>query len=155
MLQAQANIKKINDVRQADGEEHTISKDDDEPQLMGEARTAMKELIDMNTSPVNTLSLEQKVAMLNTDQRRIFDKVKAHFLHQKEYEANKCACNLTPLRMSVSGVGGTGKLFLIEIIKLLVGHLWPTDDLTCTNWLSSFQCRWHHNPQALTVICGA
>ena len=69
--------------------------------------------------------------MLNTDQKRVFDKVKAHFLHQKEHEANKCACNLTPLRMFVSGVGGTDKSFLIETIKSLVGHLWPTDDLTC------------------------
>ena len=50
MLQAQANIKKINDARQADGEEHTISKEDDEPQLMSEARAATKELFDMNTS---------------------------------------------------------------------------------------------------------
>ena len=131
MLQAQTNIKKINDARQADGEEHTISKEDDEPQLMSEARAAMKELFDMNTNQPDTLSLEHGVAMLNTDQRRVFDKVKAHFLHQKEYEANKCACNLTPLRMFVSGVGGTGKSFLIETIKSLVSQLWPTDDLTC------------------------
>ena len=74
MLQTQASIKKINDARQADGEEHKISKDD-EPQLMGEARAAMKELFDMNTNPADTLSLEQRVAMLNTDQRRVFDKV--------------------------------------------------------------------------------
>ena len=47
ILQAQASIKKINDARQADGEEHKISKEDDEPQLMGEARAAMKELFDM------------------------------------------------------------------------------------------------------------
>ena len=68
MLQPQANIKKINDPRQADGEEHKISKEDDEPQLMGEARAAMRELFDMNTNPADTLSLEQRVAMLNTDQ---------------------------------------------------------------------------------------
>ena len=37
ILQAQASIKKINDARQADCEEHKISKEDDEPQLMGEA----------------------------------------------------------------------------------------------------------------------
>ena len=131
ILQAQASIKKINDARQADGEEHTISKEDDEPQLMGEARAAMKDLFDINTNQPDTLSLEQRVAMLNTDQRRVFDKVKAHFLHQKEHEANKCACDFTPLRMFVSGVGGTGKPFLIKTIKSLVGHLWPSDDLTC------------------------
>ena len=97
MLHAQANFKKINEARQADGEEHKISKEDDEPHLMGEARAAMKDLFDINTNQPDTLSLEQRVAMLNTDQRCVFDKVKAHFLHQKEQEASKCACDLTPL----------------------------------------------------------
>ena len=68
ILQAQASIKKINDARQADGEEHKISKEDDEPQLVGEARAAMKDLFDINTNQPDTLSLEQRVAMLNTDQ---------------------------------------------------------------------------------------
>ena len=131
MLQVRANIKKINDARQADGEEHKMSKQDDDPQLMGEARTAMKELFDMNAHPANTLSLEQRVDMLNTDQRRIFDKVKGHLLHQQQHEANECSCDLTPLRMFVSGVGGTGKSFLIETVKALVHDLWPSDDLTC------------------------
>ena len=70
-----------------DGKEHTISKEDDEPQLMGEARAAMKELFDMNTNQPDTLSLEQRVAMLNTDQRCVFDRMRAHFLHQKEHKA--------------------------------------------------------------------
>ena len=131
MLQVRANIKKINDARQADGEEHKISKQDDDPQLMGEARTAMKELFNMNAHPADTLSLEQRVDMLNTDQRRIFDKVKGHLLHQQQHEANECSCDLTPLRMFVSGVGGTGKSFLIETVKALVHDLWPSDDLTC------------------------
>ena len=51
MLQARANIKQINDARQADGEEHKISKQDGDPQLLGEAKTAMKELFDMNAHP--------------------------------------------------------------------------------------------------------
>ena len=131
MLQARANIKKINDARQAAGEEHKISKQDDDPQLMGEARTAMKELFDINARPNDTLSLEQRVGMLNADQRRIFDKVKSHLLHQ-QHDANQCVCEyFTPLQMFVSGVGGTGKSFLIETVKLLVRHLWPSDDLTC------------------------
>ena len=33
--------------------------------------------------------------------------------------------------MFVSGVGGTGKSFLIEAIKALIGDIWPTNDLTC------------------------
>lgn len=35
------------------------------------------------------------------------------------------------MRMFVSGVGGTGKSFLIEAIRGLVVSLWPTDDITC------------------------
>ena len=33
--------------------------------------------------------------------------------------------------MFVSGVGGTGKSFLIEAIKALVISVWPLDDLVC------------------------
>ena len=65
--------------------------------------------------------------MLNADQRRVFEKVKNQQLHK----GNKCQCNLEPLRMFVSGVGGTGKSFLIETIKALVDQLWPCEDLTC------------------------
>ena len=32
--------------------------------------------------------------------------------------------------MFISGVGGTGKSFLIEAIKLLVGKIWPSKELT-------------------------
>ena len=85
----------------------------------------------MNAHPADTLSLEQRVNMLNTDQRRIFDKVKGHLLHQQQHEANECSCDLTPLRMFVNDVGGTGKSFLIETVKSLVHDLWTSDDLTC------------------------
>ena len=129
ILQARANIKQINDARQADGEEHKISKQDDDPQLLGDTKTAMKELFDMNAHPADTLSLKQRVAMLNADQSCIFDKVKDHLLHQ-QHETDECSCNLSPLRMFVSGVGGTGKSFLIETVKALVHDLCPSDDLT-------------------------
>ena len=65
MLEAQSNTKKINEVRHADREEK-ISKDD-EPQLMGEAKTAMNDVIDMNVKSSSDLSLEPRVAMLNAD----------------------------------------------------------------------------------------
>ena len=58
MLEAQSNVK-INETIHADHEEK-ISKDD-EPQLMGEAKTAM------NVNSSSNLSLESRVAMLNTD----------------------------------------------------------------------------------------
>ena len=101
-----ADVKKINEARHADGEEK-ISKEDDEPQLMGEAKTAMNDVIDMNVKSSSDLSLESRVAMLNADQQRIFD-VKSHLLHRQQHEEKKCHCSdLKPLRMFVSGVGGT------------------------------------------------
>ena len=36
---------------------------------------------------------------------------------------------MTLLRMFVSDVGGTGKSFLIEAIKLLVGKIWPSKEV--------------------------
>jgi len=56
MLEAQSNVKKINEARHADHEEK-ISKDD-EPQLMGEAKTAMN-VIDMNINSFSDLSLDR------------------------------------------------------------------------------------------------
>ena len=60
MLKAQSNIKKINEARQADGVEEKVNKEDDDPQLMGEAKTAMKEVVEMNNS--DTLTLEDRKA---------------------------------------------------------------------------------------------
>ena len=132
MLEAQSNIKEINEARHADGEEEKISKEDNDPQLMGEARTAMDDVADMNVKSSTDLPLESRVAMLNADQRRIFDNVKSHLLHQQQHEEKKCHCSdLKPLRMFVSGVGGTGKSFLIEAIKALIADIWPTNNLTC------------------------
>ena len=67
--------------------------------------------------------------MLNQDQRRVFDNVKAHFQHQQRHETNKCSRDFVPLRLFVSGVGGTGKSFLIEAIKTLVESLWSSENL--------------------------
>ena len=62
--------------------------------------------------------------MLNADQRHIFDTMQSHLLHQKQYETIECQCDdLKPLWMFISGVSGTGKSFLIEAIKLLVGNI--------------------------------
>ena len=98
---------------------------------MGEAKTAMNDVLDMNVNSGNSLSLEDRIAMLNADQRRVFDRVKDHLLHHQRHETNECQCDLKPLQMFVSGVGGTGKSFLIETIKALVTSIWPSDDLTC------------------------
>ena len=130
VLEAQSHIKNINDARQAEGEEEKINKEEDKPQLMGEAKTAMEDMFDMNANVQNDLTLAERVDMLNADQKHIFDKVKSHLLHQKMHENKTCHCNFKPLHM-FGGVGGTGKSFLIEAIKLLVAGIWPSDDVTC------------------------
>ena len=85
---SQSNIKKINEARLTNGKEERVSEDDD-PQLMGEAKTVMN-MFDMNGNSCDELSLEDRVAMLNADQRRIFDAVKSHLLHQQQHKANEC-----------------------------------------------------------------
>ena len=82
MLEAQSNIKKINEAKHADGEK--ISKDD-EPQLMGEAKTAMNNITDVNIKSFSDLSLESRVAKLYADQQHTFD-VQSHLLHQQQHE---------------------------------------------------------------------
>ena len=44
MLKARLNVKKINDARQEEGKEEKLNKEDDEPQLFGEAKAAMDEM---------------------------------------------------------------------------------------------------------------
>ena len=108
MLEVQSNIKKINEARHANGKEEKVNKDDD-PQLMGEAKTAMNDMFDMNVNSGDKLSLDDRVAMLNADQRHIFDGVNSHFLYQRQHEANEC---LTLNRFECLSV----------VSEVLVGH---------------------------------
>ena len=50
---------------------------------MGEAKTAMKEVVEINANNSDTLTLEDRITMLNDDQRRIFDKMKYHLFPSK------------------------------------------------------------------------
>uniref|UniRef100_A0A1X7VTP9 ATP-dependent DNA helicase n=1 Tax=Amphimedon queenslandica TaxID=400682 RepID=A0A1X7VTP9_AMPQE len=93
---------------------------------------AVAHVADMHINVPN-LTLEQREAMLNVDQKRIFDKIKTHLLSQKERGdllENECSRlllrldNIKPLRMFIIGVGGTGKSFLIVAIKCLVDDIW-------------------------------
>uniref|UniRef100_A0A1X7VF61 ATP-dependent DNA helicase n=1 Tax=Amphimedon queenslandica TaxID=400682 RepID=A0A1X7VF61_AMPQE len=78
------------------------------------------------------MHINQRETMLNVDHKRIFDKIKSHLISQKEREdllENESSRllrldNIKPLRMFISGVGGTGKSFLIEAIKCLVDDIW-------------------------------
>ena len=67
--------------------------------------------------------------MLNADQRCGFED---HLLHQKRHKDKQCQQDdYVPLSMFVSGVGGTGKSFLIKAIKALIKSLWSSNDLLC------------------------
>ena len=105
-MDAQSKIKEINKARDADGVQQKVSKEDNNPQL------------------------DERVAMLNGDQRRIYDSVMNHLHHHKQHDDGDCHCDIKPLRLFVSGVGGTGKSFLIEAIKLLVHRILGSAELT-------------------------
>ena len=125
-LAAQSTITKINDARHKtveDEKEESEEDDDDGPQLMGEAKSATDDASGMNDYPPDKLDLETRVGMLNADQRQIFDRVKEHLFHEKRHEDGTCQCDIKPLRMFISGVGGTGKSLLIEAISALVASI--------------------------------
>ena len=132
MLKARETLKNINDARQADPAERLDNKEDDDPHIQGEAKSAMKDIVDINTKKCGDLPLEERVNMLNADQRRVYDNVHSHMLHEKQHEDGQCKCNkIEPLRMFISGVGGTGKSFLIDAIRAMVCTIWPAEDLVC------------------------
>uniref|UniRef100_A0A1X7VSE4 Uncharacterized protein n=1 Tax=Amphimedon queenslandica TaxID=400682 RepID=A0A1X7VSE4_AMPQE len=87
LLEAEHNWKKIVNARNKAGftEELPDNKEYDEPQLLGEIMTAVADIDDMHINVPN-LTLEQREAMLNVDQKRIFDKIKSHLISQKEHE---------------------------------------------------------------------
>ena len=87
---------------------------------LGQAKSAMQDVLDINTKE-SDLTLHERVMMLNADQRRIY--VKNHLLHQLQHEAEECSCDFKPF---ISGVGGTGKSFLIEAVKCLIDSIWPS-----------------------------
>ena len=134
ILEAQSNSKDNKDARAANKDDDNDKMEDDEPQLIGQIKDAMNDINEMDSG--SSLTLQQRESMLNADQKRIFDNVKSHLLNQLEYEKKsakekeKCQ-QIKPLHMFISGVGGTGKSFLIEAIKALVRSLWPSSKQTC------------------------
>ena len=109
MLKVQAKLKAISDARKPNAADEETSKElDDHPQLLGEAKSDMQDVHGMNDNKTNDLTFDDRVEMLNLDQRRIFENIKAHLRHQVKHE---CSCTFKPLRMFVSGVGGTGRSY--------------------------------------------
>ena len=134
MLKAKENV---NEARQAAEENVPMSEpmeEDEGPQVAGEATSAMHDVANLQDNEDGGPSLEELVLSLNVDQARIFERIKQHFEHQVQHEKNMCKCSdLKPLNMFVSGVGGTGKSFLIKTIRAHVSKVWydQSDSLLC------------------------
>lgn len=70
--------------------------------------------------------LDEQIAKLNSDQKRVFDnvieKIETYIKEMKSDDPsqNKRRLPKEPLRQFVSGVGGTGKSFLINVIRLYI-----------------------------------
>ena len=79
-------------------------------------------------------SFDDLVSSLSVDQSCIFRHVKDRLEHQVRHESDACKCSdWKPLHMFISGVGGTGKSFLIKTIRTLVSEIWhdKTESLLC------------------------
>ena len=67
MLRANSNVKIINETRNSLLEEKSTEQDD-EPQLIGEAKAAIKDISDLNiTECTDNATLQEREAMLNAD----------------------------------------------------------------------------------------
>ena len=134
MLQAQAKVRRINEVRKEEEvpADEDAAVEDEGIKIIGEAEAAMHDVHDMD---YDTIDLLERIGLLNEDHRRIFEQVVDHLHHQRRHETDDCKCrDLKPLHMFVSGVGGTGKSFLIETIRSQIKEIWKyhaSDDTTC------------------------
>jgi hypothetical protein len=125
MLKANERVQKINEARKAQEENvptDTGPVEDNGPQVAGEATSAMNDVLDLHQNNDNDgPSLQELVSSLNADQARVYERVKSHLEHQLVHEKSQCKCtDFRPLHMFVSGVGGTGKSFLIKTIRALL-----------------------------------
>ena len=94
---------------------------DEGPQVTGEATSVMHDVADLQHSDNSGPSLDELASSLYADQTRFFDMIKCQLQHQVQHETGTCKCSdLKPLHMFISGVGGTGKSFLIKAIRALV-----------------------------------
>ena len=95
MLEAQQQVQEITDARQKNStvvERHEDNENMlDDPQIIGEAKSAMHDMIGLQDN--DTLTLDKRIDMLNSDQKRIFNNVKKHLVHQRKHELKQCKCN--------------------------------------------------------------
>ena len=138
MLAARENVHRMNEDRQAEVEDVPCLRPMRRMKVLvaGEATSAMHDVANFQEARDNTTSFEELVSSLkfNIDQKRVFQLVKYHLEHQLQHENGGCKCtDMKPLHMFVSGVGGTGKSFLIKTIRALATQVWQNekDSLLC------------------------
>ena len=99
MLKSQDSVEKMNESRQA--QEQNISalqpvEDDCGPQVVGEATSAINDVLDLNQNhdgdDATATSFEELVSSLNADQARMYEQVKSHLEHQALHENDTCKC---------------------------------------------------------------
>ena len=56
----------------------------------------MQDVFDMNVNAGNVLSLDERIKMLNSDQRHVFCRVKDHLLDQKWHQCQQDDMYLSP-----------------------------------------------------------
>ena len=94
--------------------------------ISGVAATAMDDIRECNT--VHEVNIKEHIQMLNSDQQRAFNNLNDHLNHQYRHEHGECDCAaFKPIHMFISGVGGTGKSFLIETIRSQVNEIWKVN----------------------------
>ena len=72
ILALQGTVKKIDEAREADVEDEKPEyEEDNDPQVEGEAKAAMQDVVDMHDNAADTITLEERVDMLNADQTRL------------------------------------------------------------------------------------
>ncbi len=93
--------------------------------LQGMAKSHLDRHLELDLD-VDPITLDRRLSMLNDDQSRVYKKITGHLLHELDHEKGACKCtDIKPLQMFVSGVGGTGKSFLIQALRAFVKATWP------------------------------
>jgi len=77
-------------------QEESLKEDDETTGLeIAEGKAAMH---DVNEMEDNVMDDDEKVKMLNKDQRRVFD-ISEHLLHQRKHELGECTCTLETIQV--------------------------------------------------------
>ncbi len=95
-----------------------LDESDLDEELLGDAVDAVIQSDEIPVPAVDASQLEADIQLMNAEQRKIFDRVMETIRHQEEHKTGMCNCSDEPRQILeiVSGVGGCGKSFLINIL---------------------------------------